>query len=97
MPILSQSPFARTASLSMSISWYFKDELPAFITKIFIYFIPFINSVSLTATFFPRVRKSKVQVGTAIVRQITLTGLGLERGVCALSNGFWYFCPYKST
>ena len=35
-PILSQRPFAITCSLSISISWYFNDELPAFITNIFI-------------------------------------------------------------
>ena len=41
LPILSQLPFARTASLSVSISWYLSEELPALITRIFITIVPF--------------------------------------------------------
>ena len=35
IPIRSQRPFAITFSFSISISWYFKEELPQLITKIF--------------------------------------------------------------
>ena len=35
-PILSQTPFASTDSLVISISWYLSEELPALITKTFI-------------------------------------------------------------
>ena len=42
-PILSHWPEALTSSDSESISWYFKDELPQFTTRIFItYFLHYI-------------------------------------------------------
>ena len=40
IPMRSTNPFAKTVSLSMSKSWYFKDELPQLMTKIFIATIP---------------------------------------------------------
>ena len=41
-PIFSNCPFANTASLSMSMSWYFKEELPQFTTKTFITYPSFL-------------------------------------------------------
>ena len=41
IPILSTNPCANTASLAISINWYFNEELPQFITKIFILKTPF--------------------------------------------------------
>ena len=40
IPIRSQIPFAATDSFSISINWYFREELPALMTKIFIVFPP---------------------------------------------------------
>ena len=39
------SPFASTASDSLSMSWYFNDELPQLMTKIFICFSSIITSL----------------------------------------------------
>ena len=36
MPMRSQSPFASTASVALSMSWYLSEELPQLITKMFI-------------------------------------------------------------
>jgi hypothetical protein len=40
MPMRSQMPLAATVSVSMSNSWYFKDELPALMTNTFIFQTP---------------------------------------------------------
>jgi len=42
IPILSQRPFASTSSVSESISWYLREELPQLITKTFIFILLYI-------------------------------------------------------
>ena len=39
MPMRSQVPLAMTPSVSISMSWYLSEELPALMTKIFIFLI----------------------------------------------------------
>ena len=41
MPIRSQSPFAKTSSVSELINWNFREELPQLITNIFIILFSF--------------------------------------------------------
>ena len=41
MPMRSHRPLARTSWVSGSISWYFREELPALMTRIFIFVSPF--------------------------------------------------------
>ena len=45
MAILSQRPFAKTASVSELINWNFKEELPQLITKTFIEISPFLSFI----------------------------------------------------